>query len=274
MDQGELADTGPQGPRTVGDRLRQAREAQGLDLGEVAQRTRVPQRHLEAIERGDYNALPATTYAMGFAKAYARTVGVDTAELGRDLRGELSQTYSRPVREIYEASDPRRMPGPGVVVGGVVVAVLLLIAVGIFYGTDLFRTSDAPPAPVVAQTEPTPKPVTTPAPAAGGGQVTLTATDEVWVRVYDTAGTTLLMKTMQAGEQYDVPPTASGPMINTGRADQLEVRVNGSVVPPLGDGRLSIQNVGISAEALQARGASSTTPAPTPASPTTAANPD
>ncbi len=88
------------------------------------------------------------------------------------------------------------------------------------------------------------------------------------MRVYDSAGTTLLMKTMQAGEQYDVPPTASGPMINTGRADQLEVRVNGSVVPPLGDGRLSIQKVGISAEALRARGA-----ATTPAVPTAAANP-
>ena len=268
MDQGELADTAPQGPRTVGERLRQAREAQGLDIGEVAQRTRVPQRHLEAIERGDYNALPATTYAMGFAKAYARTVGVDTAELGRDLRGELSQTYSRPVREIYEASDPRRMPGPGVVVGGVIVAVLLLIAVGIFYGTDLFRTSDAPPAPAVVEAEATPAPVAATAPTASGGQVTLTATDEVWVRVYDSAGTTLLMKTMQAGEQYDVPATASNPMINTGRADQIEVRVNGSVVPRLGDGRLSIQNVGVSAEALQARG-----PAAAPAAATSTPDP-
>lgn len=268
MDQGELADTAPQGPRTVGERLRAAREAQGLDLGEVAQRTRIPQRHLAAIETGDYNALPSTTYAMGFAKAYARTVGVDTVELGRDLRGELDQTFSRPVREIYEASDPRRMPAPGVVIGGVVVAVLLLIAVGIFYGTDLFRTSDAPPAPEVAQSETTPAPVAPAAPAASGGQVTLTATDEVWVRVYDSAGTTLLMKTMQAGEQYDVPPTANGPMINTGRADQIEVRVNGSVVPPLGDGRLAIQNVGIGADALQARGT-----ATSPATPTTAADP-
>ena len=260
MEQGERADTAPQGPRTVGERLRQAREAQGLDLGEIAQRTRIPQRHLAAIETGDYNALPATTYAMGFAKAYARTVGVDTAELGRNLRGELSQTYSRPVREMYEASDPRRLPGPGVVVGGVVVAVLLLIAVGIFYGTDLFRTSDAPPVPQIAQTETPPTPIAAPAPATGG-QVTLTATDEVWVRVYDSAGTTLLMKTMEAGEQYDVPPTASNPMINTGRADQIEVRVNGSIVAPLGDGRRSIQNVGVGAEALQARD-TATAPAP------------
>lgn len=255
MEKGELADTAPQGPRTVGERLRQAREAQGLELGEIAQRTRIPQRHLAAIETGDYNALPATTYAMGFAKAYARTVGVDTAELGRDLRGELSQTYSRPVREIYEASDPRRMPGPGVVLGGVVVAVLLLIAVGIFYGTDLFRTSDAPPPVAIAAEAPPAPAAETAAPVTTGGQVTLTATDEVWVRVYDSAGTTLLMKTMEEGEQYEVPTNVSNPMINTGRADQIEVRVNGSVVPPLGDGRLAIQNVGVSAEALQARGA-------------------
>lgn len=265
MTNGDIADEAPLVPRTVGERLRHARETQGLDLGEVAQRTRIPQRHLEAIERGDYNALPATTYAMGFAKAYARAINLDSGDLARDLRQELDRSYSRPVREMYVASDPRRVPTPGVVLGGLAVALLLLVAVAVFYGTNWFRTDDAPPpAPVVADAPPSPP--NDAAASVEGGQVTLTATDEVWVRIYDRTGRTLLLKTMAAGEQFDIPVDADNPMINTGRADQIEVRVNGSVVPPLGDGRRAIQDVAVGAAALQARG-STESPAPATGAP-------
>ena len=37
-------------PRPAGERLRAAREAKGLSLTAIAERTRVPLRHLEAIE--------------------------------------------------------------------------------------------------------------------------------------------------------------------------------------------------------------------------------
>jgi cytoskeletal protein RodZ len=64
-------------PATVGEKLRAAREAQGLGLAEIAAATRIPQRHLEAIEKSQYASLPSITYALGFAKAYARAVGID-----------------------------------------------------------------------------------------------------------------------------------------------------------------------------------------------------
>ncbi|MET0137909.1 MAG: helix-turn-helix transcriptional regulator, partial [Sphingobium sp.] len=54
--------------------MRAAREAAGLQLTEVAARTRVPLRHLEALERGDFAALPGITYCAGFTRAYARAV--------------------------------------------------------------------------------------------------------------------------------------------------------------------------------------------------------
>ena len=57
---------------TPGAKLRAAREAQGLSMQDVATRTRIAQRQLEAIERDDYSALPGIPYAVGFARAYAR----------------------------------------------------------------------------------------------------------------------------------------------------------------------------------------------------------
>ena len=53
-------------PKTVGERLREARQAQGLELGEIGARTRVPLRHLLAIEDGDYSGDALATYAVGF----------------------------------------------------------------------------------------------------------------------------------------------------------------------------------------------------------------
>ena len=79
----------PQQPVTVGARLRAAREAQGLSVADVASRTRVTQRFLEALEDGDFTNLPSATYASGFARAYARAVGLDPSEIGRDIRAEI-----------------------------------------------------------------------------------------------------------------------------------------------------------------------------------------
>ena len=53
--QGELAIT------RTGDKLRLAREKAGLSLADVAMRTRITQRHLEAIENSDFTELPGRT---------------------------------------------------------------------------------------------------------------------------------------------------------------------------------------------------------------------
>ncbi len=259
-------------PRTAGMMLRSAREAQGLTLSDVAQRTRIPLRHLEAVEDGKFQALPSITYAMGFGRAYARAVGVDETEVARALRAELATSYQRPEPlQDLEPIDVRRGPSLGVTAIGAAVAIVLLLVVGVYFGTSLFRRDEpvtAPAATVAADLgmlPPTPTPGASPAagaaPAvASGGQVTLTATGPAWVRIFDDTGT-LVNKEMAAGERYDVPMAAKNPQIRTGRPDLITVTVNGSNVPPLGTAERAV-TVGISAEALRARGEASPTPAP------------
>ncbi len=261
-------------PQHAGEQLRAAREAQKLDLAEIAARTRIPQRHLEAIEAGNYSALPSTTYATGFARAYAKAVGIDDVALVNQVRGELARTWDRPAPVPYEIDDPARAPTPGIVWIGVLVALIAVIFAGLFFGTNLFRGGSSGGDEPAAVSTPIGEsaatlPVPPPTAAVGGGQVSLTASDTVWIRVYDAAGTTIVERTLAKGERYDVPPDANGPMINTGRPDLLAVTVNGSAVPPLATGVVSIKDVPISADALLTRGA---TPASTPtATPTGAA---
>jgi hypothetical protein len=85
------------------------------------------------------------------------------------------------------------------------------------------------------------------------GTVTLTATETVWLKIYDEDGERLFEKEMSAGEQYSVPADAKGPQILTGRPDALTVTIDGAVVAPLGTADRTIKDVGISAAALLAR---------------------
>lgn len=255
-------DPGQPNPNTVpparpGERLREARESRGLSLAEVAARTRVPQRHLEALEAGDYAALPSPTYAMGFSKAYARAVGIDEVVIAQEVRRDLDRLGPRrPEYVPYETADPARVPSRGVAILGVGVALAVLILVGLWYGTSLFQPGSGTPAAgetVVAQTiAPTPTPAATPA-APTGGQVVLTASDEVWLRVYDADNATLYLGTMKPGETFTVPAGANDPKINVGRPDKLAVTLNGSAIPPLGDGSRAIKDVRVSGEAIAAR---------------------
>jgi cytoskeleton protein RodZ len=250
-------------PQTVGEKLRGAREAQGLELSEVASRTRIPQRHLEAIERSNYSSLPSITYALGFAKAYARAVGADEVALGRELRVELDTKFERVAPPpAYQMEDPTRTPSRGIAWIGLIIALLVLAGVGLWYGTTLFR--GAAPAPETLEVpEETPAPSATAA-ATDQGQVSLVALDTVWLRVTDATGKLLYEKEMQAGERYDVPPDADRPLAKTARPDRIQVVVNGSNVPPLGEGARAVE-VEVGAASLLARGTASASPTPAPA---------
>lgn len=243
-------------PKTAGERLRESRESQGLSLAEVAARTRVPLRHLEAIEQSNYAGLPSHTYSVGFAKAYARAIGMDEVPIARDVRAQADAVPRPPEYQPYVLEDIKRQPPKGLAMTVTVVAVLVLIAAGLWYGTAWFRGEDDTAAVAPAtQLVPPPARVNPEPAAAPAGQVTLTATDIVWLRIYDASGKSLFETEMKPGDRFDVPAGADHPMINVGRPDKLQVTVNGSAVPPLGDGSRAIKDVEVSAEALLARAA-------------------
>lgn len=73
---------------TAGAALRRARCSAGFSIADVSRHTRIVERHLEAIERDDYSEITASIYAVGFARSYARFVGIDelpVAQMVRDV---------------------------------------------------------------------------------------------------------------------------------------------------------------------------------------------
>ena len=80
--------------------LKNARKARGLSLSDIFQATRVSMINLQALENGDFKALPPPVYTRNFIRKYARAVGAD----------------EKPLLKRYEAylesqNPPREEPG-------------------------------------------------------------------------------------------------------------------------------------------------------------------
>ena len=61
----------------LGEVLRTAREAKGVDLTRVERDTKIRERYLSALERGDYRDLPGAVYTKGFLRNYGAYLGLD-----------------------------------------------------------------------------------------------------------------------------------------------------------------------------------------------------
>ena len=240
----------------VGDRLRAARLAAGLNLSDIAEKTRVPLRHLDAIESNDFSTLPSFTYATGFVRAFARIVGEDEVVLIRDLRVELGRDQdSWTAASGDNVADPARIPPKWLAWTAALIMLAFIGGYGLWRST-LFdpQAAEAEQAPVAPRPAATVRPLAAPTAAPlSTGPVLLMAIEDVWVRIYDKTNKVLFQGILKKGESYPVPPDANGPMIRTGRADQIAVTIGGVSVPALGPANKTLSNVPVSAAALAAQ---------------------
>lgn len=284
--QAPLGDVFDVGSPRVGERLRRARVEKGLELVDIARETRVPLRHLAALEGDAHDSLPALTYSIGFVKTFARAVGLPPEEVAAQFKAETSKVAHVPQTMPLEPLDESRVPPRGIVVA-MLIAVVVIIAGVWAYGSGMFQREPMPPAPVeMASPDEPPSeedvtaeaavpapagdigvPPATPAvdaagvplpldPAAvpAGGPVVITATTEVWIKVYDAAQQTVKMGILQPGESYAVPADRGDLQLWTGRAGALRITVNGRPIPPLGGPEQTVQDVSLAPAALLARG--------------------
>ena len=222
---------------TVGERLKAAREKKKLNLEDIAAQTRIPQRHLESIETAEWDKLPAPTYTVGFAKAYASAVGLDRSEIGDQLREEMGgQRFTASQTEVFEPADPARTMPKWLVLSAVAGVILLIVLMSWLNRRSLDQSE--PPADIAAAQAPATAPAAPPtqqlaAPAPAEGPVVLTAIGAAWVQVTD-QGKTLFEGMMQPNQTFAVPPTAVAPELKAGKPEALKVTVGSATAPPVG----------------------------------------
>lgn len=90
---------------TVGQQLRQAREARSLTIEQVSRLTHMRVHYLQALEAGDLKALPSLTQARGFLRAYAEFLKLDPEPLLAVLSVAVQSTAS-PAQGSQQAGTP------------------------------------------------------------------------------------------------------------------------------------------------------------------------
>lgn len=261
---------------TTGERLRAAREEKGLSLEEVATQTRIPRRHLESLELADWERLPAPTYTIGFAKSYASAVGLDRSEIGEQLRSEMGGAgATTTTAEVFEPADPARTMPRSLVLAAIVAVVIVVLVMTWLSNRSLSAGNDAgapaamspeAQAPGEAQTPPAQVPSAQP---LANGPVVLTATAPAWFRVTD-QGKKLFEGMLQPGQTYQVPPTATAPLLRVGAPEAIRINVGSAVAPPVGPPGQVTSNVSLKAADLMKSGQSAP-PGTAGATPTPAA---
>lgn len=75
----------------AGEKLKEERLKQGLTLEEVSQGTKIRKNFLDAIEKSEYEKLPASTFAQGFVRNYTQFLGLPETEVLPVFRREFDE---------------------------------------------------------------------------------------------------------------------------------------------------------------------------------------
>lgn len=95
--------------QTIGQRLKQAREAKRLTLENAFEGTRIRVAYLQALEADDLSAMPSPVQARGYLRNYAEYLGLNFDQLLEDMR---TQAQRAPVDEMITPMD--EAPSPAV----------------------------------------------------------------------------------------------------------------------------------------------------------------
>ena len=285
--------------RSVGEILRQARLAQGLELADVATRLKIKPKYLIAIESDNLSDLPGVFFFRSFVQQYARALDLDSVTIDAELERVTGTAPAPPLpgqdglpvasrKPPYESVSRFRrrswtwaIAGLALMVGGCTGLLMLwnnraevgarAVAVitewtqkPIEAPRSVQKPIRAPELPnVVSASAPSttaPTNVPTTAPPADHVVLRLTAIEPTWVSVV-ADGKTVYSGVLQPSESRSIDGKSA--KLITGNAGGLTVEFNGKSIGAVGD-RGQVRVVMFSPDRFEFSGAQATAPAPVP----------
>jgi cytoskeleton protein RodZ len=221
-------------PGSFGEWLRRQREMREISLRDIAERTKISLRYLEAMEEDRFDVLPAPIFAKGFLREYARYVGLSPDEV---VNHYLSvQDPQEGMEEGMEDTRPgreraRRTRGWTWGLFLLLAGALLLALVAVFAWWAQKRRDDSsmqPPPPIAAPPRAAPAAaMSAPPPEAASAplEVALDFTENCWVEaVVD--GKNRLSELRVQGESLQLE-AKERVVLTLGNAGAVEIQVNG-----------------------------------------------
>ncbi|HWD72229.1 MAG TPA: RodZ domain-containing protein [Actinomycetota bacterium] len=229
---------------SIGERLRQAREAIPASLAEASRATRVRVDFLEAMERDSFTFISGRVYVVGMLRSYARWLRLDEAEIAREYDRIYGAAEAPALAESLATRNERSMPvqrprKPQWAMAAA--AAIAIIAVLLLFSLLGGGGNVAAPPPVPSSPTPTPTITPTPTPSVVGGfngvqlVVSVTGTSS-WMRVV-AGNTTPQLVAFQGTMQQGVTRTFSAVdllRLQIANLGAVRVSLNGKDLGPLG----------------------------------------
>jgi cytoskeleton protein RodZ len=143
----------PRGRFLAGEILKKRREDLGLSVQEIAEALKIRKDYLAAIEEDAFEKLPVPVYTLGYIRAYAKYLEVDSDPIVEFYNKHLSQPESAAIMPI--AFSRKKFPAAYPVIA--LIAILaVFIALFLFFGRRSSKQIGLPAgqSPVQQQAEP------------------------------------------------------------------------------------------------------------------------
>jgi len=123
--------------KSIGETLREARDAKGVTVKQVSQDINISREFLSALEDENFEIFPAETYLLGFLRNYSEYLGLDSEKTITLYKNYKIGEEPAPLAELV---GPRRQ-GPDVPTRLIVIILLLaILGAGGFFGVKVFLT--------------------------------------------------------------------------------------------------------------------------------------
>ncbi len=254
-------------PRTPGSVLAAERDRQGLARTDIAQRLHMSVSQVEALEAADYARLPRGPFLRGFARNYARALGLDADAvvglLAEDAPPESAPRIVVPSQNIRFDPLGQRLANPYVKAAGIAAALLVLGFAAMYWwlfirtqgvATPVKRPAIEAPKAVPAVPPPTEAPNPAPEPPAvseapaaapdapagaaaeppriaapGEGVLRLAFRGAAWVEIADARGKVLVSRTHPGGSNAEIAGKPPFTLV-IGNAPEVRLTYNGAEV--------------------------------------------
>lgn len=143
--------------KQLGALLKSERERQEILIGDIAEKLKIAEANLAAIENGDISSLPSEIYFSLFSKTYAEALGIDYATVMDELKGKVAEVEDQSKKTVHkkktdsaevdeEAEKPKQnnfVKTAGIAFGGIVlVFILFLLFNNLFLKSDESMSSE------------------------------------------------------------------------------------------------------------------------------------
>lgn len=126
---------------TIGEQLQRGRQALNLSVVQVADRTRIGSRFIQALEQGQYKELPGSVYVRKYVSELCQLYSLPFDRLSEQLAREMSVTQPKEVR-LSPKSSAKPLQIPNLFRWG---AVGILVAViGAYFTWEVVRLITPP----------------------------------------------------------------------------------------------------------------------------------